>query len=477
MDRSGGGAPSSPEGSGAGRRVGLIGALSGLLYAASYLAQAALFLAGRSAGAGEWPLGGPLPAAVLPWSVAAYAVSTLGLFLLYAWLLALCRAGRLRDGRARRLAFLCPLLFNLGLLAGRPYLSIDPFSYYAHGYLGLLPGGNPYQQPAGAAAETPLGPRLAAYGWAPVHDVSPYGPLWTGIEVAVARLIDDPRLGVLALKAVVVAASLGAGALIYLILGRVRPADQMLGTLTYLWNPLIVMEFAADGHNDALMIFFTLAGLALAVAARPAAAIVALILGALVKYLSLLLLPALLVTLWRQAAGHPRRRLAAGWGLLLGAALAALLYQPFWAGVETFAGVRLASAGRPAQDLRVAAFLLGVLLVSLWARDAERLLIAGAAVMLGYGLIVAVTPWPWYLALPLALLALLPPLIAHRLVLALPLCARLAAPVDVIYFNGLMTEEAYVFSLRALQLGLLILTAALLPWGHWRRQQRQRRGE
>src|SRR5215210_8610000 len=99
-------------------------------------------------------LGEPADGPLLLIQSGGYYGATLLLFLLYLWLLILCRGGMLRDGRARTLALVFPVLFNAGLLLGQPYQSIDVLTYVAHGYMGNLPGVNPYVTSAAAVAQT-----------------------------------------------------------------------------------------------------------------------------------------------------------------------------------------------------------------------------------------------------------------------------------------------------------------------------------
>lgn len=469
------------------RTVALIGAVSAVLYGVVYAMQRAIFRNGLRDLAGV-PLAAGVPASVanLRWQGIAYLGATLGLFLLYACLLLLCRRGALDDRLARRLALLFPVLFHLALLFGRPYLSIDLFSYLGHGYLGTRPAGNPYAQSVSSVDSSAFGRQIAALGWVPVHAESPYGPLWTQIEIAVLRLSDDIPTAMLLLKAVVVAASLGSAALIWTILGRVRPGDQLLGTLLYLWNPLIVIEFAGEGHNDALMIMFVLAALALAVAARPAAAVVAMALGVLTKYLPLLLLPALVVYVWRTRSSgrHAVRQLLLGGVVSL--ALAALVYAPLWIGGDTFGGIR--ATGRPddlpspagvvyarlaAQSPRTAAattqLIVGAALALVvagasWSvRTAQRLLIVCALIALFYPL--AALPgyyWPWYAALPLALMALSPRGGFLWMTMVLSVCGRVVAPIADVANNGFLPWPAALPLTTAIGATLPLLVGLLL---------------
>jgi alpha-1,6-mannosyltransferase len=444
-------------------RVALIGLASCALYLVVYVTQWAIFRNGlHQEVAGILLRGDPADGSRLLLQGGGYYGATLLLFALYTWILILCRRGLLQDGRARALALLFPVLFNAGLLLGYPYQSIDTFTYVAHGYMGNVPGVNPYTTTAAAVRATDFARQLAPFGWLPVHGLTPYGPLWTHLEVAVMKVAGDVPTALVLIKTVVVAASLGCAALIWKILGRVRPEDQLFGTLVYLWNPMIVVEFAAEGHNDALMILCLLASLALTVSARPALSVVASVSGVLVKYLPLVFLPAQVVYLWH--SGRSRTRLAAGLllGLLIGAGLAAALYWPFWVGLGTFEGVRLQSQplvspspsgwlywyllhalppGEAARlTLRVLAGVLvaSVLVLSLRARDAAGLFWACASIALVYVLVVSTHYWPWYASLPLALVALVPRGVFLPAVLVLSLCSRLVAPMSTLLTNGFL---------------------------------------
>lgn len=477
----------------------LIGVASGVLYGAVYLLQRAIYLNGlRIESAGVVHTGYPADRAALVMQGAGYYGATAALFALYVWLLYLYRGGALRTRRARTLALIFPVLFNIGLLIGRPYLSIDIFSYMAHGYLGTLPGGSPYLQPALDVEMTQLGPRIVPWGWRPVHGLSPYGPLWTLFEIAVMRVTGEIAPAMLLMKALVTAASLLSGALIWSILGRVRPADQLLGTLLYLWNPMIVVEFAGEGHNDALMIVWVLLALLLTLRQRAVFAIPALALGMLTKYLPLLLLPAQLLYLWRTAPD--RRRLIPGLvlGFVVAGALAILLYWLVWIGPDTFTGVResgrprfLASTSAPIfryfersrgaeAAAQITSRLLGsifglYLLVTTWrARDADSLVRVAGGIALVYMLVASPGYWPWYASMPVALLALTPRGAAGFMAIFLGFCSRLVAPIDAMVANGFGTWEQEVWLTTAVGVTLPLIVYLLLNAWYWRRRGQAR---
>ncbi|CAN5611054.1 hypothetical protein BH24ACT18_BH24ACT18_00250 [soil metagenome] len=481
-----------------GLRVAAIGLASGVLYLVGHAAQRAVFHNGQQARvAGEVFRGAPPDGARLALELGVYWGATALLFALYAWILILCRRGSLRDGRASLLALSFPVLFNVGLLFGLPYQSMDALTYVAHGFMGGAFDLNPYGRAAAEIAynggTAGLARELASFGWLPVHGPSPYGALWTWIEVLAASLTGSVAGALLLTKALVVAASLGCAALVWIILGRVRPEDQLLGTLVYLWNPLVVVEFAAEGHNDALMILFVLLSLLFTVTARPALSVMGVVLGVLVKYLPVIFSPAQAIYLWRTRQGTSRLVLSVSLALVLGLLLTAALYGPFWIGADTFGAVRrqglpflaptpsgilywlILHVSPPEQaaalTLRVLGglFLLFVLIAGWRARDAAGLLRACAAISLVYLLVVSAGTWPWYAALPLALMALTPRGIFLPMALVVTFTSRLVAPFSNLVNNGFagwdsLIEVATVVSVT-LPLAILLPLCVL----HWRR--------
>ena len=110
-----------------GTRVVVLGLVSGVLYVAMYAAQRAIH-------------GGPSGDAFTA-GLVLYTIITLGIFVLYVWLLAWCR--RPLSRRVRLTAFGFPVLFGLFWLPVAPVFSSDVFAYIAHGYVALELGDNP----------------------------------------------------------------------------------------------------------------------------------------------------------------------------------------------------------------------------------------------------------------------------------------------------------------------------------------------
>jgi hypothetical protein len=160
-----------------------------------------------------------------------------------------------------------------------------------------------------------------------------YGPLWA----VLAALVSLPAgnnifAAVLAQKLLSIVACLGCMIAVWQLARQHCPERRWQAFVFFAWNPLILFEVGANGHNDTLMVFFLLVGLWALLAKRwywQSLAIPLLVASVLVKWTSILLLPLAIIYLLR--GGRARR-----WGLgplglgtLLTAAYAIPLVMPF----------------------------------------------------------------------------------------------------------------------------------------------------
>lgn len=443
-----------------------IGAASLTLYLVTVVLEREIFLNGLDlTAAGVHVEGTPRDPDRLLRDLVAYELVAGILFALYVGVLLLAGRGHL-TGHARIAAVALPVVFHLSLLPMRPYLSLDVFTYLAFGAQQVILGTNPYAAPAIELAGTPYGRELVSLGWRPTVPVTPYGPLLTALQIGVVSVSRDVATGVLLSKALVVAASLGSGALVWAILGRVRPADQLLGTLAYLWSPLVVVELAAEGHNEALVILFVLAGLYFAVRIRAGPAVVALALAVLMKAFPVILALPQAVFLWRDREGRGSRTRGALAGLAASLGVAVILFAPFWIGQRTFAGISAIAevnsafasmrwallavwdgagedATRMATAVVVTVFAAVVIVASTRVRDAASMLRSCAWVSLAYVLIATPYFWPWHAALPVTLMALSPSGAFRWMIVVLAAAARAVAPLDDMFANEFIPVSAH----------------------------------
>lgn len=285
------------------------------------------------------------------------------------------------------------------------------------------------------------------------HDaVSVYGPVWTLLCTALYKIV-APLVGgniwgyIVSFRLLGLAFHLGCAALIWYILGHIRPRDQVAGTIFYAWNPLALIEFAGNGHNDVGLIFFLLAAIAAYVTPnrRPWLVALCLALSVLTKFITLLIVPAYLLLLWRTgppgARGPLSRARILAWAQagavatlaasLLWAPFAAALRNPlflinssaasqydnsllqlvYWSLRGLFSAVLPAAASHDIANTLVLgagrlAFAIIWGLLTWRSRDLASWLFASFWILLAY--LVLATPWfwPWYVTwtIPLAVL-------------------------------------------------------------------------
>ena len=105
--------------------------------------------------------------------------------------------------------------------------------------------------------------------------------------------------------------------------------DRLFRLAVYAWNPLVIVEFAASGHNDSLALLGMVAGIALAKRYKILAN-VPIALAAMAKVFPVVLLP-----VWIRRAGWPEER--SGWlAAAVAAATALLVVLPYWSALGMF---------------------------------------------------------------------------------------------------------------------------------------------
>ncbi len=241
-----------------------------------------------------------------------------------------------RDNRAVLwLVLLGALAFRLTLFPQPPSLSTDLYRYRWDGHV-QNEGWNPY-------AVAPTDPRLAPLrdpGWyvMPVPEIpTMYPPLAQLVFRATWRLFPDTagagstwRPPIIGFKLPFLLADLAVAAL---LAGWIRSTGgRNYQVAIYAWNPLVVVEFASSGHNDALAIAGVVATLMI-IRRAPAMSTLTLTAGALAKAFPAVLLP---LALFR--AGWPGK--LRGWLAAGGcAALAAVCVWPYRHGWREFLGM------------------------------------------------------------------------------------------------------------------------------------------
>jgi hypothetical protein len=226
-------------------------------------------------------------------------------------------------------------------LAMPPVLSSDIYHYALFGRMVAFYGLNPYVLPGTVVSGDPVWP------WVFWRDVTThYGPTWTLISAAAAALSDrSVLLTVLTFKGVAALFNLANCLLVFLLARRLTGGNGVAALLLYAWNPLILIEVAGSGHNDAVMMTFALLGLLLAARGRLLFGLTALLLSVMVKYLTALLVVFFVMHCLARAGSWRRRAALAGRMAAVSSLVVGALYLPFWAGLSTLE--RLGTVGAP----------------------------------------------------------------------------------------------------------------------------------
>jgi alpha-1,6-mannosyltransferase len=266
----------------------------------------------------------------------------------------------------------------------------------------------------------------------------------------------------------------------------VRPQVRLVGTVAFLWSPVVLTELSGEGHIEGVLTFLALLGIAATLRGRPVSAAVAGTLAVLTKYVPVILLPAQLVYLARTRQPAPSRaRLAAA--AAAAALVAVIIFAPFWAGVRTLEGLRIMGqpgpwptvtgllyrivervapgidAGAVATIIVSGGFLLAALRIASRIRDDRTLLAALARTAILFVLVASPVFYPWYAVLPVALVALVPerPLLA--VIVALTATSRLVAPlVDLRPAFDPVPTAAYSATIAGLSVCIALATAVWL---------------
>ena len=318
------------------------------------------------------------------------------------------------------------VLIQVAPLAGPVLLSTDVYTYWDYGRLGAVHGVNPYDVPP---SSFPGDPAYAVMGADWRETTSVYGPGFTLLAEGHAAIAGDAsETAAWLYRGLATACMLALVALAAVLARRRAFAAAFVG-----WNPLLAVQFAGGGHNDALMMALVLGALALGAASRPNLAGAAWAVAVAIKWVPLLFLA--LRALEARATGRPVRHL--GFALMAGALLALALWRyglawpsaavPLARNLEKQAVYSIPSrfselTGLPEGGASILFGALFVLAFAWLAREAWR---GRARLALAGGLLLVATPWlvPWYAVWAVPLAAVEEDRTAR--LLALALCAYL----------------------------------------------------
>jgi hypothetical protein len=342
-------------------------------------------------------------------------------------------------GRSSSLALLLVLLFaflcGLTLVLVYPITAADVFEYIAYARILIQHGANPH---VFRPADFPEDPLMWYSAWP--HITSPYGPLWTYVSGIIGLLSGSSLLTYLLLfEGLALAVHLLNSGLIYATLARWRPSYALAGTLLYAWNPLVLYESAAGGHNDGFVVFFVLLAVYLFVRGRFVLAVPAAVLSCVVKMPMAVVVPLFAVGAWRALSRNRNRVRTMTLSVALALALVLSLHAPLWAGwrslgwlaredlfTSSFAAVAVLALRQLAKDVELVRSLLRYAALGLFGlfylwqllrvRGDERHFVEDLYWTV-FALLVIAVLWfqPWYVVWLVALGALVPSLTIGRL--------------------------------------------------------------
>jgi hypothetical protein len=296
-----------------------------------------------------------------------------------------------------------------------PVLSPDLYRQAAYGRM-VVRGLNPYSTPVAAMGADQLR-GLANYP----HTTTIYGAAYTWLSaLAVAVSPSSSLAAALTWKAMSALFAFGCAALASAVARALGDGDGQDARLWLGWSPLIIVEAAASGHIESIMMLPALGGILLILRRRPVLGVLALVVSTLTKWVTGVLL--LLIVMREVQDAPPGRRLRTGLHLAgAGALLAAVLYAPFAGGLTGSKGIHhialhgAAALGAPDRDwvpqwIRMVGFAVLTIGVARFATRGgwPRLIEATIALLLVF--IILVVPWlfPWYFVAPVTLAAVLP---------------------------------------------------------------------
>jgi hypothetical protein len=263
-------------------------------------------------------------------------------------------------------------------------LSDDVYGYASYGRLLSVHHANPYVISPSAFPQDPTFPLIH---WKDAF--APYGPLWIVLSAVVGLISGPDRLEYLiAFRLIAFAAHLLNIWLVTVTLRTMgRPSRTVaLGTLLYAWNPLVLLESSAGGHNDVFMLTFILLGLLLSARAErkdatrlldSIPALLAFTLAGLVKLTAfpILAFPVLRLCWNTYKATVPTTRTGSihHWSVALLAGLLASMvsiafafvcYAPFWLG-HSIQQIAFSFSSQPTENFAFNSFLAAI---SVWQR-------------------------------------------------------------------------------------------------------------
>jgi len=202
------------------------------------------------------------------------------------------------------LKYLLILLFSsvILLIFAYPFLSSDIFNYLFDAKIILKYASNPYTH---KPLDFPQDEWLRFMRW--THRYSPYGPAWLSISLLPAIMgFGKFILTLISFKIFISVFHLINTYLVYKIVSKLNPKMAVFGTSFYALNPLILIEGIANGHNDIVQATFILLPILFLLNRNNILSIFSLIIGILIKYLSIFIMPLIIIEFFSKKKNSKR---------------------------------------------------------------------------------------------------------------------------------------------------------------------------
>jgi hypothetical protein len=396
--------------------------------------------------------------------------------------------------RSQRIEHMRPIIWGYGIAASAililiwPITSTDIFDYIFRGRMASEYGANPYVVMPNRFSDDPLSNYV---GWP--NAPTAYGPLWELMSARMAAIGGASIwTNILLHKILAVLTFLTCGLVITRMARPLGARAELVGGALWLMSPLTLWEIPAVGHNDGFLILSILLALWATTHHRYRWATIALVVGALVKYLPAILLPLLAVHgLRHYHRTSERLRLLVEMALIT-IVLVGLAYIPYWEGAATLRNITVREKFLNAAPLSIITYTLS----QWWEIDSVRPIVNRVGTtLLGLGILwqclhiwferrdlrtasfglltwylVVASQWfqPWYILWLLALLAIQPRPATFAWITTWALSAQTSYLLQFFILNWLGVRGN---ELRGQLLYLLIIfTPLLIAWSLSRRQ-------
>ncbi len=184
------------------------------------------------------------------------------------------------------------VLFSALLILSPPFMSVDLYGYIFRAEIVNTHNVNPYVvTPAdlGYESEVP---------WAQTN--MKYGPLYTVISMGLQRVSGSELSAELTVfRLFNILLFFGSAFFIFKAVRSIIPRFSRAATLLFLWNPFLLIELVHNGHNDVMILFCIVLSFYALVQKKYFLAIIVLVFGFLIKFLTIFLIPIVLLMLMR----------------------------------------------------------------------------------------------------------------------------------------------------------------------------------